>query len=517
MNSSEKNRLRGVGCLVLLGLIAWVFVPWGAVIPGRTVVLTTQLTAGDRWKLVFSDSPWDAKVEIRRLDGTFAVTLSTEFPPPASRDDTTWVTMRADERGLVWPTGRGIDLARFSTQIALHNWLMSDADAPVFGLVCSVVPSHQSPETGRLIRVFKNPLGGPDRPVSKVGVVRVPKGEALYIAYNQVVSGFWSENWRPVTGGSIDYSFTVLPRSLFVALSGVTADDFQERRQPNDGRDSLGSMTEANGGGIPTIPEQPRPEPDPGLVPGSDVSRERFGLRFVWVPSRSLRDTGFWIGATEVTSGALCQWLEGERYRWDRGREELDSVAGQEGAWAAHVGRLGLGGVGCDKPTLPVELSYQIAACFCSEMGGHLPSPSEWEWAASGGEPSRKYPWGNEPLSRSRLWYAANGPTEVAQYPPNLFGLFDSAGNVAEWCLFGDEHRRVAEVRGGGYRMNRSEDFAVFAVNDHVQLRQVPTSFGWFTRYEGSLNRPDYSPTFLNTQQRYGFRCVIDGGPSEAP
>lgn len=78
-----------------------------------------------------------------------------------------------------------------------------------------------------------------------------------------------------------------------------------------------------------------------------------------------------------------------------------------------------------------------------------LPSAAQWEYAARGGKELAKYPWGgpyirdNEGKLRANFksgsgnynecGYACTSP--VKAFAPNDYGLYDMAGNVAEWTL----------------------------------------------------------------------------------
>lgn len=76
-----------------------------------------------------------------------------------------------------------------------------------------------------------------------------------------------------------------------------------------------------------------------------------------------------------------------------------------------------------------------------------LPNEVEWEYAARGGLSGAKYPWGSPYTRNSKGCFLANfkplrgnyisdgGLTTVpvGTYAPNGYGLYDMAGNVAEW------------------------------------------------------------------------------------
>lgn len=82
----------------------------------------------------------------------------------------------------------------------------------------------------------------------------------------------------------------------------------------------------------------------------------------------------------------------------------------------------------------------KIYAAWLSQKTGktyRLPTESEWEYAARGATTS-SYPWGRS-VDKDRANCAGctsephNGTIQVGSFKPNAFGLYDMAGNAAEW------------------------------------------------------------------------------------
>ncbi|MFL6110926.1 MAG: formylglycine-generating enzyme family protein [Catenulispora sp.] len=117
-----------------------------------------------------------------------------------------------------------------------------------------------------------------------------------------------------------------------------------------------------------------------------------------------------------------------------------------------------------------------------------LPSEAEWEYAASGGDPDREYPWGAE-FRADCANTVEEGPlttTPVGIYPAGRspFGADDLAGNVEEFV--GDDYApypggsSVADdllVTAGPYRVARGGSFTRFG-----DLARCARRHGWFDR-----------------------------------
>ena len=88
-----------------------------------------------------------------------------------------------------------------------------------------------------------------------------------------------------------------------------------------------------------------------------------------------------------------------------------------------------------------VYVSWYAAMAYAEWIGKRLPTEAEWEYAARGGLAGKKYPWGDVfDSDKANYGNIVGDTTAVGKYPPNGYGLYDTAGNVWEWCL--DEYNK---------------------------------------------------------------------------
>lgn len=101
---------------------------------------------------------------------------------------------------------------------------------------------------------------------------------------------------------------------------------------------------------------------------------------------------------------------------------------------------------------------YEITVCCDFGANGYrLPTVAEWEYAARGGQRSKRFPWGNTIDHTKANYYRIPGAcyaydqgydgydkryssgaepytSPAGSFAPNEYGLYDMIGNILEWC-----------------------------------------------------------------------------------
>jgi sulfatase modifying factor 1 len=149
-----------------------------------------------------------------------------------------------------------------------------------------------------------------------------------------------------------------------------------------------------------------------------------------------------------------------------------------------------------------------------------LPTESEWEYASRGGLDASPYPWGG-PYTRNikgcflanfkplRGNYVADGgikAIKTASYNPNGYGLYDMAGNVAEWTS------NAYDESAFSYSHDMNMDYHYDAKEgDHEVLKRKAIRGGSWKDIAYFIQTSTRTFEYQDTAKSYvGFRCAVD-------
>jgi formylglycine-generating enzyme required for sulfatase activity len=147
-----------------------------------------------------------------------------------------------------------------------------------------------------------------------------------------------------------------------------------------------------------------------------------------------------------------------------------------------------------------------------------LPIESEWEYAARGGLDHAMYPWGGmytrnkegcflanfKPLRGNYTDDGALASSAVGTYEPNEWGLYDMAGNVAEWTInaFDESAYQFSHDMNPDYKYNALPD-------DPPVLKRKVIRGGSWKDIGYFLQNGTRTYEYQDSSKSYvGFRCV---------
>lgn len=168
-------------------------------------------------------------------------------------------------------------------------------------------------------------------------------------------------------------------------------------------------------------------------------------------------------------------------------------------------------------PTLndyPVtDVTWYGAKAYCEAVGERLPTEAEWEYAARGPQ-NFVYPWGDiwsPDLARTSIPVSEDvGAMRVSSYPSNAYGLYDMAGNVAEWVADWYDPNYYAELA--------NQDQPIDNPSGPISgTERVIRGGSWDAKpfFARSVHRQSAGPDTANAW--LGFRCASGAAPTATP
>jgi serine/threonine protein kinase/class 3 adenylate cyclase len=228
------------------------------------------------------------------------------------------------------------------------------------------------------------------------------------------------------------------------------------------------------------------------VQPGEVRANPRDGLSYVWIPpgkficGASANDPetsvseiprhevtltrGFWAGQNPVTIGAYKRFAS----------ETKTPLPGDiQKSWNDQCPIVGV--------------TWHEATQYCQWAKGRLLTGSEWEYSARAGYPGPRY---GDPNRIAWFRVSPPGPRPVRSKEPNAWGLYDTLGNVWEWCSdWFEEYQEEPLTDPPGPPTGEFKIIRGGSWDDHPRIARLSVR---------SWRRPEYhSPAC-------GFRCSLD-------
>ena len=263
------------------------------------------------------------------------------------------------------------------------------------------------------------------------------------------------------------------------------------------------------GGGGDTLGELPPPTPEGMvLIPAGEfqMGSEDEDADGDERPVRTVHLDAFYMDKYEVTNAQYKVFVDANP-QWQKDRINYKFHAG---TYLYHWDGTNYPAGKADHPV--VNVSWYAAMAYAAWAGKRLPTEAEWEYAARGGLAGKKYPWGNT-LTHADANYdeSVGDTTPIGRYAANGYGLYDMAGNVAEWCLdkYDVDFYLVSRQRQNPVSVSDGQSLA-WLLDNFKHLRGAPVvrggSWDCFARNLRVTFRAQGKPS--DSYSNFGFRCV---------
>lgn len=165
------------------------------------------------------------------------------------------------------------------------------------------------------------------------------------------------------------------------------------------------------------------------VIPGGSFFRGSNEGNRDEMPRHQIQLDSFAIDIHPVTNEQFVRFLEAMGGEKDSNHQDI--IRMRDSRIKRTGGRLSIESGYAKHPV--VGVTWYGAVAYARWVGKRLPTEAEWEVAARGGLEGALYSTGDD-IEKSQANFFSADTTGVMSYAPNLFGLYDIAGNVYEWC-----------------------------------------------------------------------------------